>query len=472
MLARVAATRSLTIGLLLAMTLHAVHGLAVVTALPVVAEALDGHALYGAALAAYLLASLVGLAAAGRDSDRHGLARPFATGLAWFALGIALSASATSMPWFVAARALEGFGGGMLSAVLYATVNRAYPEAVRPRVLAWLSAAWVVPGVLAPPLAGVVAETFGWRPVFWGLLPGVAACAALALPALLSLPRVSDESSPGAGVLRDAWRLAVGAGLLLAATNGSLPVAPLATPLAGVAGIALALPALLRLLPAGTVRARRGLPAAILTKTLFAFAFFAPDSFLPLALVEVHGRSVTFAGLVLTVGSLSWTAGAFLQARIAAEVGPGAQAAGGAGLLCVGLLLSIAALVPGASLALVFVGWTLAGLGMGVGYNVANATAMAATPSGSEGTTSTALGMADSIGVSAATGLGGAVLAAGLRQGAATGDSLGALWLVALVSLLAVVLAGLRMGADGTSSDGAGSDRQLLAVSSDRPGEV
>src|SRR5262245_2954499 len=108
--------RALTAGLLLAMSLHAVHGLAVVTVLPLVADGLSGRALYGAALAAYLVASLVGLAIAGRASDRHGLARPFAAGLGLFALGIAGSAAALSMPAFVAARALEGLGGGMLSA--------------------------------------------------------------------------------------------------------------------------------------------------------------------------------------------------------------------------------------------------------------------------------------------------------------------------------------------------------------------
>jgi len=110
------AMRALTAGLLLAMTLHAVHGLAVVAVLPVVAEDLDGRSLYGASLAAYLLASLVG---------------------------------------FV--------GAGMASAVLYASLNLAYPAARRPQILAWLSGAWVLPGLLAPPLAAVTAEALGRR---------------------------------------------------------------------------------------------------------------------------------------------------------------------------------------------------------------------------------------------------------------------------------------------------------------------
>ena len=194
----------------------------------------------------------------------------------------------------------------------------------------------------------------------------------------------------------------------------------------------------------------RGLPGAIATKTLFAFAFFAPDSFLPLALVEVHGRSVVFAGLLLTVGSLSWTAGAFLQARYASRASAARLSSVAAAVLFTGLLLSTGALVPGAPLAGVFLGWTVAGLGMGIGYNNANATAMANTLPGREGATSTALGMADAIGIAAATGIGGAVMAAGLRAGADTGDSLTGLWLLAIASVFAIALAGWRM--DGASS--------------------
>ena len=76
---------------------------------------------------------------------------------------------------------------------------------------------------------------------------------------------------------------------------------------------------------------------------------------------------------------------------------------------------------------------------------------MSATSAGREGATSTALGMADAIGVSAATGIGGAVIAAGLRAGAQTGDFLGALWLLALASVFAILLAGARLDASTTS---------------------
>ena len=108
-------------------------------------------------------------------------------------------------------------------------------------------------------------------------------------------------------------------------------------------------------------------------------------------------------------------------------------------------LIPLTEFSPAAPLDVVFLGWTVAGLGMGVGYNTANATAMSATEPGREGATSTALGMADALGVAAATGIGGALLAAGMRRGAGIGDSLAGLWLLALAAVFAIVIVGARM---------------------------
>jgi MFS family permease len=81
-------------------------------------------------------------------------------------------------------------------------------------MLAMLSSAWVVPGLVGPALAGIVADVAGWRWVFLGLVPGMVVAAGMARPALLQLRAAS-------GAARD-WRrsgaavtLAAGAGLLL-----------------------------------------------------------------------------------------------------------------------------------------------------------------------------------------------------------------------------------------------------------------
>jgi MFS family permease len=427
-------TRALTAGLLLAMTLHAVHGLAVVAVLPVVAEDLDGRSLYGASMAAYLLASLVGLVGAGAWVDRIGPAPPFAAGLGLFGVGLVGSGAAPSMLAFTLARVVEGAGGGMASAVLYASVNLAYPASRRPQILAWLSGAWVLPGLLAPPLAAVVAEALGWRWVFFGLLPGVLLAGALALPALRGSAPATAEPQRGAGVPQ-ALALAAGVGLLLAALNGGVSTRSAI----GVAtGLGLSLPALQRLLPRGTLRARPVLPAAIASKLLLTGAFFGADAFLPLALTEVRGAALVVAGLILTVGSLTWTAGAFLHARRADRDASGAVALAAAAAILAGTILVGATLAPAVPLATAFLGWGVAGVGMGLGSNALNVTAMGATQAGREGATATALGIADALGVALATGIGGAVLAQAARASWPTAQALALVWaLAAAVACLA-----------------------------------
>jgi MFS family permease len=433
-------TRALTAGLLLAMTLHAVHGLAVIAVLPVVAEDLDGRSLYGASMAAYLLASLVGLVGAGAWVDRIGPAAPFAAGLGLFGVGLVGSAVAPSMLAFTFARAVEGAGGGMASAVLYASVNLAYPASRRPQILAWLSGAWVLPGLLAPPLAAVVAAALGWRWVFFGLLPGVVLAGALALPALRgSSPAGAEPQSAG---VPQALALAAGVGLLLAALNDGVSTR---SAIGAATGLGLSLPALQRLLPRGTLRARPVLPAAIACKLLLTGAFFAADAFLPLALTEVRGAALVVAGLILTVGSLTWTAGAFLHARRADRDASGAVALAAAAAILAGTLLVGATLVPAVPLATAFLGWGIAGVGMGLGSNALNVTAMGATQVGREGGTATALGIADALGVALATGIGGAVLAQAARASWSTAQALALVWLLAAAVACLAGMTALRL---------------------------
>ena len=69
-------------------------------------------------------------------------------------------------------------------------------------------------------------------------------------------------------------------------------------------------------MPSGTLRAARGLPSGIIVRGLLAVAFLGCDAFLPLALTELRGFSVSQAGLVISAASLSWSLGSFLQARL------------------------------------------------------------------------------------------------------------------------------------------------------------
>ena len=169
------AYRPLTVGLVLAVTFVAFEALAVATILPVVGRHLGDLRLYGWVFSAFLLASLIGIVIAGTLADRVPLGRLMLAGLALFALGLIVGGTAPTMLVLVAGRAVQGLGAGVVPAVAYVAISRCYAEESRPRMFAVLSTAWVVPGLIGPGIAAVVAAAVGWRWVFLGLLPLVAA---------------------------------------------------------------------------------------------------------------------------------------------------------------------------------------------------------------------------------------------------------------------------------------------------------
>src|ERR1700691_4856115 len=173
------AYRTLTVGLVLAVTFVAFEALAVATILPVVGRHLGDLRLSGWGFSAFLRASLIGIVLAGTLADRVPLGRPMLAGLALFSLGLVIGGTAPDMMVLVGGRAGEGLGAGVVPAVAYVAISRCYAEEARPRMFAVLSTAWVVPGLIGPAIAALVAAAVGWRWVFLGLLPLVAAAGGL-----------------------------------------------------------------------------------------------------------------------------------------------------------------------------------------------------------------------------------------------------------------------------------------------------
>src|SRR3954454_1412643 len=208
--------RAITAGLVLTISVSAFEALAVSTVMPVAARELDGLRLYGWAFSAFMLANLVGISVAGPLADRRGPAPPFAMGLTLFAAGLLVDGLAPNMQVLILGRAIQGFGAGGLAAVAYVSVSRGYPEQLRPRMMAALSSAWVVPSLVGPPLAGLAADHLTWRLVFFVLIATCPIAGVLALPALRTMPGAepTDRAGEGRRVLT-AVRLAVGAGLVV-----------------------------------------------------------------------------------------------------------------------------------------------------------------------------------------------------------------------------------------------------------------
>lgn len=447
--------RVLTLGLLGLVTAVAFEGMAVPTVLPATVHELGGLGLYGWAFSAFFLTNIVGVTLAGSDADRHGPRRSFLAGLILFAVGLAISGLAPTMPIVIAGRTVQGFGAGAIGSIVYAVIARAYPSTVMARMIAMLSSAWVVPGLVGPALAGLVADQLDWRWVFLGLIPPVAVLGGFVLGPVGRIgPAGEGRREPTAERRRRAVAallLAAGSTLLLAGLSLRNPIAA-AVPLV-LGGGWLAAVTLLRLVPPGTLRAAKGRPAVFALIFLVAFGFFGTEAFVPLAVTDVRGSSTTIGGLALSAAAVTWALGAWLPARLTAVTRRGITAAGVLGIL-LGIGVVAMVLLPSMPVATAAVGWAIAGLGMGLAYSTLTWLVLQTAPAGSEGVSSAALQLMFTLGTAIGAGVAGALVAT--AEGASLGLGPAIAWadLVMLLVML-VALATTRRLPAGAAPGGA-----------------
>ncbi|MGW1168041.1 MFS transporter [Streptomyces sp. NPDC002550] len=310
------AYRALSVGIVSVVLLIAFEATAVGTAMPVAARELDGVAQYAFAFSGYFTTSLFGMVLAGQWSDRRGPLGALTTGIGAFAAGLVVAGTAQVMWVFILGRAVQGLGGGLVIVALYVVVGRAYPERLRPAIMAAFAAGWVVPSIVGPLASGAVTEHLGWRWVFLGIPVLVVFPLALALPQIRRRASGPVDQETGAGSfdrrrIRLALGISLGAGLLQYAAQDLRPLSLLP----GLAGAALLVPAVHGLLPPGTYRAARGLPSVVLLRGLSAGSFIAAESFVPLMLVTQRGLSPMLAGFSLAAGGCTWALGSWVQSR-------------------------------------------------------------------------------------------------------------------------------------------------------------
>ena len=424
-----------TIGMFALIAFVAFEALAVTTVMPTVADELDGVALYALSFAAPLASGVVGMVAAGTWSDRRGPVIPLLVSLVLFSLGLLVCGTAPSMEVLVAGRVLQGLGGGALTVGLYVLVGLAFPAALQPAVFASFAAAWVLPALFGPALAALVAEAAGWRWVFLGTVALVALAALLITPALRRLGEwccgdPAPRSRLGwAGVAATAVLALELLGSAEGRTNGLL----------ALGALALVLIALHRLVPVGTLVARRGLPAVIGTRGLMSGAFFAAQAYIVFVLQEQWGLTAARAGLSLTLVGIVWAAASQLQARLGSRVSHVTVMRWGSGLLLAGATgLALVVWTHGhASLAIA--AYVVAGAGMGFGYPRTSVAMLDASTDRDRGFNSSAISIADSLGAALALSVSG--IAFGVTQRAGTDPFLAVFVVAVAIGGLATVTA-------------------------------
>ncbi|MER5646534.1 MFS transporter [Streptosporangium sp. NPDC002524] len=468
--------RALTVGMVALISLAAFEYLAVATAMPVVADELDGHALYGLAFSGALAAGVVATVLGGWWGDRRGPVAPLWTGVAVFAAGLVVAGVAPTMDVFVAGRFVQGFGAGILQVSMYVLVSRSYPADLHPRVFSIFATAWVVPSMVGPAITGVVVENAGWRWVFIGvtaiLLPAALllwrglASAPMAkpdaepmaepdagpMPGLNAGPNAGPDAGPDAqpmtkpntepvpGVTpgperspgirssigrRLGWALLVAAGAALMQYGASALTGSGGTHSGGTAPDGMASATGFVLLAAGLVMLVAALPRLLPPGTLRA-ARGLPS------VISLRGIAAGAAiggeaflplmlneerGLSLTMAGLTLTGGALSWSFASWVVGRWRfdrvlVLRSGSVLIAVGLALMGLTVFAAVPVATAFIGEMSLGLGMGIVYPTLSVLILELSPPGEEGENSASLGVAESVYTVVAVAITGALLAA------------------------------------------------------------
>jgi MFS family permease len=386
--------RRLTVGIVATIVFIAFEAMAVATAMPKAVPALGGTRVYALAFSAYFTTSLFGLVLAGEICDRQGPRLPLVAGTASFTAGLLLAGTAQSMVPFILGRAVQGLGGGIVIVAVYVLVGRAYEDDLRPRMFAALSAAWVVPSIVGPLVAGFLADQLSWRLVFLGIAPLAVVPVLIALPSVIQYDgpppagppvrhgrkRLALAAAVGMGLLQIAWMQADGAAIGLTA-----------------AAVVMLVPSVPRLLPAGTLAFRRGLPSVVAMRGVLAGAFFGAEAFLPLMLVQQRGLSTTVAGLSLTGGALGWAGGSWYQGRPGLQVPRPVLVRRGAVLVALGIVGLGLVLVPGVPVAVAGLSWVVGATGMGLALASVGVLLFELSPVEDQGANSASLQLSDAL---------------------------------------------------------------------------
>lgn len=426
--------RALTVGMVALITLVAFESLAVATAMPTVAQALDGLPLYALAFGGPLASGVVAMVVSGTWSDLKGPTRPLWHGTAWFLAGLLIAGLAPSMEILVAGRIIQGFGSGLLTVALYVVVGQLYPARLRPRIFAAFATGWVVPSLVGPAIAGLIVEHTSWRIVFLAV-PVIAIPAALVMRPGLARGSAYDVRPGRLWDKRALWAVAaaVGVGLLHygGQQRGVVQIVLLVIGLAGVVAFAP------RLLPSGTFVFGRGLPSVVALRGLVAASGFGAEVFLPLMLTRERGLSPAFAGLVLTVSALSWSAASWYRGRPNQPFSHAVFLQAGMVAILVGIVTAALTLNPDVPVLVGILGWSLTGLGMGTVFPTLSVLVLEYSERDEQGANSSALQLSDSLSTATILAIGGSLFAA-MEPHSAVLAYLVAFGLPALLALLGV----------------------------------
>src|SRR4051794_27720039 len=343
-------------------------------------------------LSGYTLTLAAFILLGGSLGDRYGRRRVFLIGVCWFAVASLLCGLAQSPVQLVAARALQGVGGALLTPGSLSLIQSSFRHGDRGRAIGIWSSLAGIAGLIGPFLGGALVDLASWRLVFLINVP-------VAVVFVVVAPRHVPESRDGAHHGRFDYAGAVLGALALGGityaligagtdpTRADVLASAVVGVLAGVAFVVRERRAFDPMLPPRLFRDRQFTGAKLSTLPVYG-ALGRYSLFFVLQLQDVLGYDATLAGAailpsILVITLLSPRAGALAERigpRIPMTVGPLIAAAGTLWLIGVdGSAPYWIEILPGS---------LLQGIGMGTWVAPLTATVLGAAPDAMAGVAS------------------------------------------------------------------------------------
>jgi len=326
-----------TIMLNLGIGLHAVDVFIVTTVMPSVVRDIGGESYYAWTTMLYMVASIIGAATGAPLKAGLGARRAYCLGALLFLFGSVSCAVSPQMFLLLAARLVQGFGGGVIISLSMALVSELYPERLRKRILGLISSTWGVAALIGPAVGGTFAEWGFWRGAFWINAPIIVG---FMLAAWFRLPERRSPPPMSRFPYRRMMLLAVGVLCVGVASNWQSVTVQAALIVAAV----LLVWQTLRLDAAGASKLFPSHPFSPKTTTGSAsWVFFLSSMthtvigvFLPLALQVLHGVDPLVAGYMTASLAVCWTLASMATAHLHGRAASAAIVIGQV-MCCIGL---------------------------------------------------------------------------------------------------------------------------------------
>ncbi|MGE3857056.1 MAG: MDR family MFS transporter [Dehalococcoidia bacterium] len=313
--------------LMMCMLVGALDHSVMATAVPRILSDLGGFHLLPWFFTTYLLASTVFVSIVGKLSDMFGRKPFLLAGIAVFSVASIACGMAPSMLALIVARAVQGMGGGIIFACVFATLYDMYTPLERMKYVGYFTSIFTVASLMGPLVGGVLTDGPGWRWAFYINIP-VGIVAAVLVQYLMPMTRrearLADVDFLGAGLLAGAI-----VSFMLALVWAGERYGIIAAPTLGLLGLAIAL-------GAGFIAQERRHPEAILPLFLFrnrqfvhanliimavGGGIFSSVQFIPTFVQTALGEPATLSGIVVTPQSVLSSIAGVLVGRQVAKTG-------------------------------------------------------------------------------------------------------------------------------------------------------